>query len=372
VKIIFASRRPVYPLFLGGAELSFFELARGLSERGHEVLMMGEWSPKAGSLKDFLAVRPARTFEWRVESQEIGGIATPTLLRLFIRARRRLQVAHTFLSDFTTFFQDGLAAFEPQVVCTHLDGSYEVVEFCKHYDIPVLHFVRDTFHSPNFHVLRENEAKKRPTACVANSGFLSQFLGKTFGVDAFVLHPIVDPPAPRRNRRPGQPGRRVMFSNPAKVKGGELMFEVAAQLPEIDFVLVPGWGARFGDSWRQLPNVEIHEWPVVDMRAIYETVDLVVVPTQENEAFGRVAIEAQHFGVPVAASRHSGFEEALGDSAALIEDFRNPQAWRETIRQLLDSGETLERLALLGKKNIRRFGRRSILDRFETILESVS
>lgn len=372
MKVLFASRRPVYPLFLGGAELSFFELARGLSERGHQVLMMGEWSPKAGSLRDFLAGKPAGTFEWKAESEESGGINTPTLLRLFIEAQAGLTVAHTFLSDFTAFFLDGLAAFEPQVVCTHLDGSYEVVEFCKFFGIPVLHFARDTFHSPNFHVLRESEAKKRPTACIANSRFLSQWLRTTLDVDSFVLYPIVDLPARKRRRRIRRPGRRVMFSNPAKVKGGELMYEVAAQMPEILFVLVPGWGAGFGDRWLNLPNVEIHPWPVLDMQEIYATVDLVVVPTQENEAFGRVAIEAQHSGVPVAASRHSGFEEALGESAALIEDFRNPDAWRDAIRQLLQSGETLERLARLGKRNTRRFERRSILSRFETILEAVT
>lgn len=379
MKILFASRRPVYPLFLGGAELSFLALARGAAERGHEVLMIGEWSPQAGSLGEFLAERPEGSFEWRAESEERGGFGTPTLLRVFLEAAPRLRVGHTFLSDFTGFFQDALASFTPDVVCTHLDGSYEVVEYCNYFGYPVLHFVRDTFHSPNFHVLRENEAKKRPTACVANSRFLADFLRRQFGVEAAVLYPIVDPPArsplshPVASRRWARgPGRRVMFANPARVKGGELMLEVVRELPEVDFVLVPGWGAPFGGPWLQLPNAEIHAWPVRDMPAIYATVDLVVVPTQENEAFGRVAIEAQHAGVPVAASRHSGFAEALGESAWLVDDFRDPAAWRAAIRTLLGSEKNLARLARRGRDNVRRFRREAILGLFDEILATAA
>ncbi len=371
VKILFASRRPVYPLFLGGAELSFFELARGLGERGHQVLMMGEWSPKAGSLQDFLAKEGAPAYEWRVETEERGGITTPTLLRLFIEAGAGLTVAHTLLSDFTTFFQDGLATFEPQVVCTYLDGSYEVVEFCKFFNIPVLHFARDTFHSPNFHVLRENETKKRPTACVANSRFLSQWLRKTFDVDSFVLYPIVDAPRSRRRRRVPKPGRRVMISNPAKVKGGELMLEVAAQLPEIVFVLVPGWGARFGDGWLALPNVEIHPWPVLDMRKSTKPSIWWWCRPRKTKLWPRRhrGPAFRRAGGGVAAFRLRG---GLGDSAILIEDFRNPAAWRDAIRELLGSDETLARLVRRGKRNIRRFERRAILGQFERILESVT
>ena len=372
MRVLFASRRPVFPLFLGGAELSFYELARGLSEQGHQVLMIGEWSPNAGSLREYLTDNPEKTFEWQTRSEDIGGVTTPTLLRLFIQLHAQMATAHTFLSDFTNFFQDELASFEPQVVCTHLEGSAEVVEFCNFYQKPVLHFVRDSFHSPNFYVLRESEAKKRPTACIANSRFLSESLQKKFDVDSSVLYPIIDAPTPKMKRNARGPQPRVMFSNPAKVKGGELMFEVAGQLPEVQFVLVPGWGADVKACWHQLPNVEIHKWPVLDMQDLYRTVDLVVVPTQEEEAFGRVAIEAQHAGVPVAASRHSGFEEALGESAILVEDFQNPDAWRDTIRGLLESRQSLEELAHLGRKNIRRFNRRSIIGQFEHILESVA
>lgn len=372
MKILFASRRPVYPLFLGGAELSFYELARGLSERGHEVLMMGEWSSKAGSLRAFLAQRPAGTFEWRVESEEAGGLPMPTTLRLSIRVQHRLTALHTLLSDFLTFLPEELLKFEPDVVCTHLDGAHEVIEFCNFFEVPVLHFVRDTFHSPNFHPLREREAKKRPTACVANSAFLADYLRTNFGVDSFVVYPIIAAPAGRSAPRPERNGRRVLFSNPAKVKGGEMMLEVVSRLPEVRFVVIPGWGAEVADGWLRLPNVEIREWPVLDMREVYESVDLVVVPTQDNEAFGRVAIEAQHLGVPVAASRHSGFEEALGESAALVESFRDPEAWRSTIRELLSSDESLERLSRSGRRNVERFSPEAILQRFETILESVA
>jgi len=41
--------------------------------------------------------------------------------------------------------------------------------------------------------------------------------------------------------------------------------------------------------------------------------DLVVVPSREPEPFGRVAIEAMSFGVPVIAANHGGLSEIVED-----------------------------------------------------------
>lgn len=57
-----------------------------------------------------------------------------------------------------------------------------------------------------------------------------------------------------------------------------------------------------------------------DMAAAYMLADVVVAPSLEPEAFGRVPVEAQAMGKPVVATDHGGFRETVlpGETALLV------------------------------------------------------
>lgn len=59
------------------------------------------------------------------------------------------------------------------------------------------------------------------------------------------------------------------------------------------------------------PNVQLLP-PSVDMASAYQDHDLVVVPSLDPEAFGRVPVEAQLACRPVVASDHGGASETMG------------------------------------------------------------
>ncbi len=372
MKLLFASRRPAYPYFLGGAERSFYELAHALAEAGHQVVMIGECRLAAhggqGPAFGSSGGSPGKDFYWDEEWGELGGRPAPRRLRL--RVAGRPEILHTFLPDFRTLVTDVVRGFDPALVCTQLEGSTEVVEIGAAAGIQVVHFVRDTYHPFNFHVLSGLSTALRPAACIANSGYTAGFLKAELGIEAEVLYPIVRPPdaaaGPATALPAGRP--RVLFGNPDPRKGGRLMHQVAAELADLTFVVLPGWGFEVPDSWRRLPNVEAHAWPVLEVERAYAAADLVVLPSQEGEGFGRMAIEGQACGRPVIASRHSALAEVLAGSAELVDDYRSPAAWTAAIRGLLADPGRRDALALAGLANAARFAPAAARARFEEIV----
>jgi glycosyltransferase involved in cell wall biosynthesis len=68
----------------------------------------------------------------------------------------------------------------------------------------------------------------------------------------------------------------------------------------------------------ELPaNVTLHP-PTRDMRPLYARARLLLAPSQWEEAWGRVATEAQVSGIPVLASNRGGLPEAVGNGGILL------------------------------------------------------
>ncbi len=86
------------------------------------------------------------------------------------------------------------------------------------------------------------------------------------------------------------------------------------------------------------------------LRALYRNAALVLVPSLA-EGFGLVAVEAMACGAAVLAANATALPEAT-DGAALLLDPRDPAAWAENIRRLLDDPAEL---AALRARAVARF-----------------
>ena len=374
MRILFASRRPAYPFFQGGAERSFFELARGLAEGGHWVAIFGECREPPATLESFLPAHGTAQERWLDDRVTFRDRSVPSRLVLVSRPTERLESLNTFLADFRRQLVNIVDEFAPDVICTQLEGSTEVVELCGSGDAHVLHFVRDTCYPSNFHVLAGVPGKRTMPTCVANSHYTADFVRSELGIESRVLYPIVRGTEPVDGAPPTTDegrGDRVLFVNPHPLKGGKVMYEVARRLSEVRFLVLPGWADEVPDAWRRLSNVEWRQWPVLEMGAEYRSVDLLVVPTQNSEGFGRVAIEAQLCGTPVMASKHSALAEVLADSALLIDAYRDPDAWADAIRSALSAPRRLRRLAEAGRVNAACFAPESIREAFENLVREL-
>lgn len=90
-----------------------------------------------------------------------------------------------------------------------------------------------------------------------------------------------------------------------------------------------------------------------DIPHILNQLNLIVVPTVGEEAFGRVIIEAQAAGVPVVASRVGGIVDIIEDGVnGLLVPPRDPQAVADKAVQILRDTNLAVALAASGRKSV--------------------
>ena len=106
-----------------------------------------------------------------------------------------------------------------------------------------------------------------------------------------------------------------------KVKGVETLMEVAINLKDIQFVFA-GDGpltptlksiAKQHSNIRMLGSVDNSKLP-----CCYNAADILCVPSQYEEGFGRIILEALSCGCPVIGSRRGGIPEAMDESVGLL------------------------------------------------------
>jgi glycosyltransferase involved in cell wall biosynthesis len=221
-------------------------------------------------------------------------------------------------------------------------------------------YVLDVDHEENF---RAFEAE--PDVVFAVSHFVAEVLNKRFGRTVHVLHPLINLDSYRTHRVRDF----VTMINPVEVKGAEIALQLASRMPEVRFLFVEGWRPvpDFVERVHQLPNA-VYMDKQIDMRTVYSRTNVLIVPSQWQEAFGRVVIEAQVSGIPVIASRTGGLSEALGRGGILVDDHRNPEAWITALRDLLSDESAYLRCSQGALENIRRFNLSNELDRMIDLL----
>ncbi len=148
------------------------------------------------------------------------------------------------------------------------------------------------------------------------------------------------------------------------VKGTEVLLDVARQLPEVQFVFA-GDGPlreRFERAQRELPNV-VFAGKVNNesLPPYYNSADLLCVPSQYEEGFGRILIEALSCGCPVVASNKGGIPEAVDVTVGVLVDLADAGNFRRVISDLHRDSARLDAL----RRNCRlyaerRFGERNV------------
>lgn len=155
---------------------------------------------------------------------------------------------------------------------------------------------------------------------IANSEFTARRLHERFGFEATVIPPWIEPA-----RYATETSREVaLFVNPTRSKGVETVFALARLRPDIPFLICESWPlapehkAACLARAAQLGNVR-WQTPTREMRRVYARARVLLVPSEIDEAWGRVVSEAQASGIPVIASDRGGLPEAVGPGGLVIE-----------------------------------------------------
>jgi glycosyltransferase involved in cell wall biosynthesis len=311
MRVLFATGLPAMPEMLGGSQRTSDAVIRGLGARGHEVVL-------TAGLKGL---------GWT-------GFRARVLLKLGrarIAADRRLGYT-VFRSWFPwDTIEEVVQRVRPDVVAVLAHRTGLLAAKAEAMGIPVVLVLQDIEVKDHGHDL----GLLSPAAAVANSSFTADRYRAMFGIDAEVIHPVV---APERYRT--QTSREaVTFVNPHSHKGLDIALAVARALPDVTFDFVESWPLAPSEkkelrhALATLPNVMLRG-PTDDMRSVYARSRIALVPSRWEEAYGRVATEAQLSGIPVVASALGGLVEAVGPGGILLDPDGPAEVWVDAVRRL--------------------------------------
>lgn len=340
LKILLAQHRWWYPTYVSGSDLANHEFARALRERGCDLRVHGICPP--GSSPRL----PGRSYV-------VDGV--PVSL-----------VTDGFLPS----LEAKLRTFRPDVVLTSCpepsataDDVQEMVEAIGRAGIPLVLYVHElTMTLPLFEKVRSHLA-----AVVTNSRFMASAVSELWDCECHVVYPVPDWRAFHDDE---EAGPYITFFNPAPHKGLEIAHTLVTRVfPDRPFLFVEGFldpEAR-GIALYRSGNL-VHARSSPDIATIYGMTHTVIVPSQWQEPFGRIALEAMYCGIPVIASRTGGLVESVGSGGILVDDFANVTAWTNAILAL---DEARERRSWIdaGRKHVEQFKLEEEIDILEQVLQ---
>jgi len=265
--------------------------------------------------------------------------------------------------------KDDLEKNAKKTVITQLELSAELLKLAAEMGLNTIFFVHDAG-KKNAYDLKELVSLPNKGFVIFNSLFTqSKFLSLVENYPHQVIYPPIEIGKYQTKKR--NPNF-VTIINPVGVKGGETFIHLAERLPMVDFLAVKGWHdpEEEGIELRKLKNVTIWE-KQDDMRKVFQVSKLLIVPSQWEEAFGRVVPEAMAGGVPVIASKIGGLVEAVGEGGILVDDYQNIHAWMEAVCRTLDSSSTLQELKKKGGKHVVRFSAQKSVQQLKSVLMSL-
>ncbi len=199
----------------------------------------------------------------------------------------------------------------------------------------IFKFIYNLIQKPFIHILQKDIKKAlRQSHVIANSHFTKSILKKHFGIqECEVIHPFIDEEKLQSDFKKSNHAslkKGIIFMGDAPHKGILLVEEISQTIQE-DFYI---FSKQVKQAYKK-KNVQYMPWVKNPIEA-YKYAKLVIMPSQCNETFGRVAREATILNIPILASRVGGIPEAVYfNDDALVDDFRSPTAWIHAIKSHL-------------------------------------
>ncbi len=318
MRILFATRHSFPPQRVGGSERSTDALCRGLAARGHAPAVWAQLE-----LGDRLG------WGYRLRGRLPG--AAPVL------HDRRLGYPVYRSRGVNRKLAPVLKAVRPDVVVVEGSRPLPLVERFLEQGQRVMLYLRD--------MQTDNLGGRLPVGhprlgFFANSQATADCWRRHAGVEARVVPPPVE--AERYRCRRLSP-EAVTFFNPVPEKGLELVLALAGRCPDLPFRLVEGWplSAEASDALDRrlaaLPNAR-RLASREDVRPLYARTRVLLMPSRWQEAWGRVAAEAQLNAVPVLASDRGALPETVGPGGLCLDPDAPLQAWESALRRLWAEG----------------------------------
>jgi glycosyltransferase involved in cell wall biosynthesis len=126
------------------------------------------------------------------------------------------------------------------------------------------------------------------------------------------------------------PKKGVVFVGDNHLKGLNIVLSIAAKIPEETFYIFCREPLKPSSA-----NVVFEPWKAP--YHVYTRAKLVIVPSQWEEAYGRVAREAYLLGIPLLVSERGGLPETVEHNTShLVSEYKDVETWVYRIKSVLN------------------------------------
>ncbi len=173
----------------------------------------------------------------------------------------------------------------------------------------------------------------RKSIIISNSEFMAKQVKKIFNVESKVIYPEINVSKILNSEKFKKSKKdSILFIGDSNVKGLSLILKLTKYFYKENFIIY----TRRISSEKKVDNIVFKPWASSSFE-IYNQAKLVLVPSQWQEAYGRVSREAFLLKINLLVSNVGGLPETVNfNSKYLIDDFKNINAWKSRILKVLN------------------------------------
>ncbi|NOR68299.1 MAG: glycosyltransferase [Methylomarinum sp.] len=311
MKVLFLTTHSYIPQRSGGSESSTNELCNILVERGHNVAVISSLVPNT---KIWLLNRIKSKITQK--KAPVDNYAGYPVYRSW---------------NILEGLSEVIAEFLPDCVVTQAGECIPIIKQLVRMKIKTFIYLRDV----EFQMHGGDYFNNKFLQYIANSNFTAQRFHETFGIPAHVIPPLIN----YNKYQVNSSKEKVLFVCPKKEKGLDIALKLAEKNPDIPFLFLESWQLNeielnaLHNEIKLLPNIEFL-LAQADMKPIYAVTKLALVPSSWEEAWGRIASEAQVSGIPVLASNRGGLPESVGNGGVLHKIEEDIDIWSKSLRKI--------------------------------------
>ena len=374
---------------LGGAEIQTLSLMKGLRERNHAVAFLGSCPVLLGETAKLNLIHA----ELQIGPPPVTKMNALSFFWRKQKMRRMLEAAATELGDLDAIV---MLSLSEKLLMTEAALAKGINVFWVEHDRVGPWLTKN----PWLPLLRKL-SEKVTTICVSelsrkiyiDLGWKPEnVIAIPNGIDVLRFTPSPhqslrsdagQAPGPSPIPRSARDGRGELrlgcVARLSQEKGIDLLIQAASSLPEVDLTII-GTGPDEGYLRKLIEHIQTTETQsreririvshVEDLGAFYRSIDVLVLPSRENDPFGLVVAEAMSVGTPVIVTDQCGIAGYLrNDHDAMIAKAESADALKAGIVKLMNV-ETRSALGQRGGETAQRlFSLDRMIDAYETLLK---
>jgi glycosyltransferase involved in cell wall biosynthesis len=387
-----------YPNVIGGAELSAQLLAEGIKLKGIEPVVVCTDEQSRTDFVNGVKVYYLRTpnLYWLCRGRPLRGMQQGFLRKILWHGIDSCNFA------IKKQVQEIIDFEKPDIAHTNNLAGFSVYlwKVLKKNRLPIVHTIRDLYLlCPRTNMFKHGRSCRRQCLGCKLFSFpkkaLSQYVDEAVGISRFILdfhlrsgyfpkaaatcvipNPLLSNNGAAGERKLSKQGRlRFGFvGSLSEHKGIEILLQQFSRL-DADLVvfgksLVPDYQHQLELTYGQ-PNILFKGWES-DVAKIYRDMDVLIVPSLWNEAFGRVVIEAFSFGIPVICSNKGGLPELIEQGVTgWVYDADNAAQLRKAVEYVIEQPEIVSQMSGACVEQAGRFAIDEITEKYIEVFSMV-